>query len=514
MTKAVEPQKTQVIIIGAGPTGLSLASQLLRYGIDFVILEKNEKTTPFSKAVVVQARTLEIFQEIGLAEKALSEGKVTTGLNLFYKGIQKAAVQISGLGEGLSPFPFALSLEQSKTEKLLLDCVTEKTGTVLWKSEFRRFEQSAEEVKVYYTDAKGEEQTIQGEYLIGCDGASSLVRHQMGLAFEGDTVPKIFYIADVKLSSPVINKNELFIFLIKKGFVLFFPMEGPGHYRMVGILPNATPGDQNMEFEQIKEDISGQMAIPVNFEELRWFSTYKVHSRKAGSFSNGRCFIAGDAAHIHTPAGGQGMNTGIQDGYNLAWKLAYFINQKVNRSVLESYSSERVENALHLLRTTDRMFDVMAGSSPFWNFVRLRIFPVIVGIVSKNALVKKKIFPLISQTGIAYPNSSLTLKSSRGRIKSGDRMPFMVFPDGTEIFSYLKDPAFKVLFFGRKEDSHFDPLKELALPVETFCFSEIPKPMQKSLGGVYVFVRPDNHISYIGKDLEACIRWASTMLGK
>jgi 2-polyprenyl-6-methoxyphenol hydroxylase-like FAD-dependent oxidoreductase len=193
--------KTQVVIVGAGPTGLSMAAQLFRYNIDFVILEKNENTTPLSKAIVVQARTLEIFQELGIAGKAMQEGQINTALNLFYKGKQRVSVNFAGLGEGLSAFSFALSLEQSKTEKLLVDYLSSKGKTIQWKSGFTRFEENENHVTVYYKDHNGQEHPIEAEYLVGCDGASSLVRHQMGLSFEGDTVPKIFYVADVKLKS-------------------------------------------------------------------------------------------------------------------------------------------------------------------------------------------------------------------------------------------------------------------------------------------------------------------------
>ena len=185
-------RKTQVVIVGAGPTGLSMAAQLLCSNIDFIIIEKNEKTTPFSKALVVQARTLEIFQELGIAEKAVNEGQITTGLNLFYKGNQKAAINISGLGQGLSPFPYALSLEQCKTEKLLVDYLSSEKKAVDWKSEFTHFEQDKNNVTVYYKDNSGQPQKIEAAYLVGCDGASSPIRHQMGLSFAGTQCLKYF----------------------------------------------------------------------------------------------------------------------------------------------------------------------------------------------------------------------------------------------------------------------------------------------------------------------------------
>jgi 2-polyprenyl-6-methoxyphenol hydroxylase-like FAD-dependent oxidoreductase len=480
-----------------------MAAQLIRYQIDFVILEKNEKTTVFSKAIAVQARTLEIFDEIDLARKALEEGRLTTALNIFYEGKRKVAVDFNGLGEGLSPFPFALSLEQCKTEKLLADHLIKNGKTIHWKCEFLRFEQK-DGVKVYFKDPQGNEQTIEADYLIGCDGAGSLIRHQMGVPFAGSTVPKLFYVADVKLSSPVINKDQLFIFLLKKGFALFFPMEGQGQYRVVGVLPEKTELDHDYRFEDLEEPLRAQMKTELVFEEVRWFSTYKVHSRMARVFGKDRCFIAGDAAHIHTPAGGQGMNTGIQDAYNLAWKIAYTMRYNMNASVLETYNAERMENAKHLLHTTDRMFDIMAGSGVFWNFVRLKFFPLMARLILKSSRVRKLIFPLISQTGIAYPDSPLTHQSAVGKAHAGDRMPYFVFSDGKSIFDYLKEPVFKVLFFGPMEAKPFDQLKHFQFPVVTSSFSEIPEPIFGDAQDFYVLLRPDNHILYIGKSLNTC----------
>ncbi len=499
-------QQTQVIIVGAGPTGLSLAVQLLRYHIGFIILEKNERTTHLSKAIVIQARTLEIFHESGLAKKAIELGRLTTAMNMYYKGKKRMRLDLSGLGEGLSHFPFALSLEQSKTEKMLVDHMAEKGKNILWGSEFTRFEQDEAGVTVYYKDETGHEQIIKGNYLVGCDGARSMVRHQSGQAFEGDTVPKLFYVTDVSLSSPVVNKDELFIFLIKKGFILFFPMEGTGHYRIIGILPDYTEED-TVTFETIREEVTRQMVSPVVFEKVHWFSTYKVHSRKAGSFMNGRCFIAGDAAHIHTPAGGQGMNTGIQDAYNLAWKIAFTIKDNANAALLESYNTERTGNAANLLRTTDRMFEFMTGASGLQDFIRLKIFPLAARYISRNKFFNKRIFPLLSMTSIAYPGSALTITSSMGRVKAGQRIPYFVFRDGKNIFDYLTDPDFKLLYFGAAVPANPEELKNLKFPLSFFSFTDIPTALFKNETDFYILLRPDNHIAYIGKDGQAVTRF-------
>lgn len=495
--------RTQVVIVGAGPTGLSMAAQLLRHNIDFIIIEKNKKTTSLSKAIVVQARTLEIFQELGIVEEAIKRGQITTDMNLFYKGKKKVGINLSGLGEGLSAFAFALSLEQNKTENLLVEYLSENEKKVQWKSELTHFEQHDDGLIVYYKDEQEIEHKMEATYLIGCDGAGSVIRHNLGFSFEGSTEPKLFYVADVILKSPVINKNALYMYMIKKGFILFFPMEGAGHYRIVGILPEHKNTIPEYKFSDIDHIIKQQIISPVDFEEVRWFSTYKVHSRKANSFMKGRCFIAGDAAHIHTPAGGQGMNTGIQDAYNLAWKIACTIRGEVNAEVLKTYNTERIANAKHLLQTTDRMFDIMSGVNRFWNFLRLSFFPLFLTLISKSKFVKRQIFPLLSQIGIAYPDSYLTLKSSIGKVKAGERMHYFVFSDGKQIFRYLTEPVFKLLYFGSNNINI--PLSNgVKIKMTFFSFKEIPTSVFGNATDFYILLRPDNHISYIGKDINKC----------
>ncbi len=497
-----ETTTTQVIIIGAGPTGLSMAAQLLRHKVDFILLEKNQGITNLSKAIVVQARSLEIFRELGIVDEAMKRGQKTTAMNLYYKGERKVQVDLAGLGKGLSEFEFALSLEQSKTEDLLAETVLKQGGKIEWGSELQGFEQQEDRVTVTYKDSIGNEHRISADYLVGCDGAGSLVRKKLGLSFEGSTESKLFYVADVTLSSPVIKQNNLFMFMIRKGFVLFFPMEGENHYRIVGVLPDHDENSKKeYSFSEIGPSIKEQIAIPVNFEELRWFSTYHVHSRMADSFQSGRCFIAGDAAHIHTPAGGQGMNTGIQDSYNLGWKLAYYLRGDLNKTVLESYSTERTTNAKHLLQSTDRMFDIMSGVNPFWNFFRLNFFPLFMKSLASSRFAQKRVFPLISQIGISYPDSYLTSSGKMGKVRSGDRMPFFTFADGTSSFNYIQQPAFKIICIGNITVEN-DQLEALGFAIELIHFKEVPVSIFGDEKEFYMLLRPDNHISFIGKNRE------------
>ena len=438
---------TKVIINGAGPTGLALACQLQRYGIGFIILDRNEKTTHLSKAMVVHARTLEILNEIGLAENAISQGQHAGRFNMVTRGKIRGALKLSEFGKGWSQFPYALILEQSKTEKLMADYLSEHGIAIEWSSEVTHFEDGESGVTVYCKDNSGTEHQLHGDYLVGCDGAASLTRHQLGLAFEGDTEERLFYVADVKLESPFSGQENAWFVMVENGFALFFPMEGAQHYRIIGTVPGTIADKEKLQFSDIAETIKDQLQVPVSFPEEYWFSTYKVHSRMVESFRKGNCFVAGDAAHIHTPAGGQGMNTGIQDAYNLAWKLAFVIQGKADKKLLDTYNEERHANAKRLLKTTDRMFDVLAGAGWLSNLIRLYLFPLILNVVTRMGIFKRKAFPLLSMIGVKYPESALTISSKIGKIDAGDRMPYFLI-NGKSIHESLKDPKYKLLYFG------------------------------------------------------------------
>jgi 2-polyprenyl-6-methoxyphenol hydroxylase-like FAD-dependent oxidoreductase len=228
--------KNDVAIIGAGPTGLSLACQFVRYGIDFVIVEKNEGLTPYSKALGVHARTLEIFEQIGLAQQAVSEGAIAGKGRLLIGGEVRGEFDFSNIGEGLSPYPFVLMLEQSKNERLLYEFLKNHEKEVLWNTELEDFSQDAECVKAQVRSVAGTSQIIEAKYLVGCDGPKSLVRHTLGLTFEGSSFERIFYVADAQIDWNLTH-DALHICFSKHSFVVFFPLKGDKRYRIVGIFP-------------------------------------------------------------------------------------------------------------------------------------------------------------------------------------------------------------------------------------------------------------------------------------
>jgi len=495
--------KTAVLIIGAGPTGLALACQLIRYGIDFLIVDKREGITPYSKAIGVQARTLEIYQQIELADTLVDQGLITKGVRLLEGGEEKAEVPLSTLGEGKSPFPFLLIVEQSKHEHLLYDFSKAHGHDVRWQTTLSDFSHDDAGVAGTVVNASGEKQIIQAQYLVACDGSKSSVRTGLGLSFEGSTLERLFYVADVQLKWDFPH-DMLTACLAKDRSTAFFPMPGEDRYRIVGVFPeDCEKNEGEILYEEIEKQILEDSQLELDIYQVNWFSTYKVHSRRVNKFSVGRCFVAGDAAHIHSPAGAQGMNTGIQDGYNLAWKLALVLRGEASPRILDTYNEERVEVAERLLETTDRMFDLLVNPAWLLSFVRRHIFPHVANFLVGLDSVNQFIFPLISQIGISYHGHSLSVDTEDGfEVRAGDRMPYVMI-DGKGIYDWLHAPKFHLLTFSNdlepNEPNNKAIQKEFGSLVDYLVF-----PLRQRVTEVFgsqkpfsVLLRPDNYIGFV-----------------
>ena len=502
--------ETDVLIIGAGPTGLSLACQLLRYGIDFVVVEKNAGITPYSKAIGVHARTLEIFDQLGLADEAVAKGAIADRARLLVDGEIRGELEFSDIGKGMSPFPFVLMLEQSKTEHLLYQYLKMHQHDVLWKTELQSLSQDTDGIVAEVKTADDKTQAISAKYVVGCDGPKSLVRHQLGLTFGGSTFERIFYVADAQVDWQM-SHDTLHVCFSPDSFVVFFPLKGEKRYRIVGVFPeefNKNEGD--IPYEEIETRIKNESKLDVNISHVEWFSTYKVHTRHANRFSAGRGFLAGDSAHVHTPAGAQGMNTGIQDGYNLAWKIALVIRGKADSKLLDTYNEERLENAKHLLKTTDRFFGFAAGTDWLMNFFRLHVFPPLAKQLFSLDTVRKLAFPLVSQIGINYRHSSLSdhIGDEDFEVKAGDRLPYFLV-DGESNYDSLQEAKFHFLAFSNEPNS-FQGLKDhLEIRYsELVDFNEfsISPGLQEIFGtdkDFCVLLRPDNHVGFISSDISS-----------
>jgi len=494
---------TDVVIIGAGPTGLSLACQLIRYGIDFVVVEKNDTVTRFSKAIGVQARTLEIYDQIGLAQPAIEKGTIASRVRLIEGGEVAGEMNLGNFGKDLSQYPFMLMFEQSRNEELLYQFVRSHGHDVSWNTELEHFSQDTTGVTAQVKLPSGESQTIRGKFLVGCDGASSPVRKELGLTFAGSTFERLFYVADARVDWDFPH-DALHVCLAKDVFVAFFPMPGEDRYRVVGTFPESKNEEQGeVLYEEIEREIKEQAKLKLELSDVRWFSLYKVHSRRVNKFSEGRCFLAGDSEHIHSPAGAQGMNTGIQDAYNLAWKLALVVKGKAGLALLDTYNEERLANAKRLLESTDRMFELAAGSHWLMSFIRTTIFPPVAGFVSSLESFSKRIFPLISQIGVNYRKGKLSehTNDESDDVKAGDRLPYFLL-DGHSIFDKLKEPKFHMLLFSNGDRS--EACKEFVgdlVDCHVIPITERVKEIFEREDDFSVFLRPDNYIAFISSDI-------------
>ena len=493
-----------MVIVGAGPTGLSLACQLVRHGVESVVVEKNGGVTPYSKAIGVHARTLEIYEQLGLAREAVGQGAVAGRVRLLSGGEVRGEFDLSGVGEGMSPYPYVLMLEQSKNERLLYEYLKGRGRDVRWNTTLESFSQTAGGVTAHCKTAGGDSQTIEATYLVGCDGAKSPVRHALGLAFEGSTFERTFYVADAQVDWRF-GHDALTGSLSKETFVIFFPLKGEKRYRVVGVFPEEFAKEEGeVLYEEIEARIKSEAEIELDLHDVEWFSTYKVHTRHVGSFSQGRCFLAGDSAHIHSPAGAQGMNTGIQDAYNLAWKLALVLKGRAGARLLDTYNEERLRNAQNLLRTTDRMFQLAAGPEWFVSFLRTNVFPAVAGYLFNLDSVRKFVFPLVSQIGINYRHGSLSRHDGdeNFRVKAGDRMPYFLV-DGESVYDRLREPKFHLLAFeGDREPVRVSGGEAAGDYADLVDFQTLPLGRAAAeafgAGGSFtVLLRPDNYVGFI-----------------
>ena len=503
---------TDVLIVGAGPTGLTLACQLVRYGIDFVLIEKNPGVTTKSKAIGIQARTLEIYEQLGLAPQAIDRGQIAGKIRIIADRKVRGQVDLSDMGRDLSPYPYLFILEQNENEQLLYEYLQSHQQEVQWQTELEHFTQDEIGVTAQVKTADGLSETIVAKYLVGCDGARSPVRHSLGLTFEGSTLERLYYVVDAQIDWEF-SADAGYGCISRDTLIFFFPMAGENRYRIVGTFPEGF--DQNVDeilYETIEQHIQADTKLSLNISNVKWFSVYKVNTRAVNQFSVGRCFVAGDAAHVHSPAGGQGMNTGIQDAYNLAWKMAFVIKGAASEKLLDTYNEERLPNAQRLLETTDRAFNVLVGSNWFFSFMRMKILPLVAKYAIGRDLVGKNIFSAISQIRLNYRDDSLSNHDGDKdfKVKAGDRMPYFLV-DGESIYDRLHAPKFHLLVFSDSEHGVRDLRQELEqesvdaiLQWRGFANEFKIIPLSPQISGIFgidkpfqLLLRPDNYIGFI-----------------
>ena len=420
-------RETEVLIVGAGPTGLVLALWLTRLGVRVRIVDKTAEPGTTSRALAVQARTLELYNQIGLADAVIERGRRTIAANLWVAGKKVAHAVFGNMGEGLSPFPYALLFPQDEHERLLIDRLGKAGVQVERRTELLGFEDAAGGVLARLKRSDGGEETCEAVYIAGCDGAHSMVRQTLKIGFPGGVYDHLFYVADVEASGAIMN-GELHVALDRTDFLAVFPLKGEGRARLIGTVREEAEGRrENLSWNDLSwNDVSKRVIdwMNVDVERVNWFSTYRVHYRVADRFREGCAFLLGDAAHIHSPVGGQGMNTGIGDAVNLAWKLAAVLGGRANAILLDSYEPERIAFARRLVATTDQAFTGVTSSGAIARIVRLHVVPFLIPFFFSFKTARRIMFRTVSQTLVNYRGSSLS-EGRAGTVHGGDRLPWV-----------------------------------------------------------------------------------------
>jgi 2-polyprenyl-6-methoxyphenol hydroxylase-like FAD-dependent oxidoreductase len=393
---------TEVLVIGAGPVGLTMAAELARFGVTVRIVEKAPTRTDKSKALVVWSRSLELLDRAGCAAAFLATGHRAIAANIVAGPTRIAHVDFDGVA---SPYPFGLMIPQSETERLLETHLQSLGVTVERQTEVTGFTATDDAVTATLRHADGQTEALTTPWMIGCDGAHSIARHGLGMAFDGDTQPSDWVLADIHLSGRVPPANEIDLFWHEDGVLAFFPITGD-RYRMIadvgtahGQGPRADPTLAQVQALMDRRGPGGiQAADPV------WLASFRINERKVKHYRAGRVFLAGDAAHIHSPAGGQGMNTGMQDAFNLAWKLALVCHGICKpKPLLDSYSTERSAVGDQVLHDAGRLTAVAILRNPLAQTVRNTIARLVLGL----SPIRHGMADKLAEVSIGYPSSTL-----------------------------------------------------------------------------------------------------------
>jgi len=478
---------TPVLIVGAGPTGLVLALWLTRLSVPVRIIDRAAQPGTTSRALAVQARTLELYQQIGIADDVVAGGVKVPALNLWVSGRQRARVRIDAIGQGLSPFAFALVYPQDAHEHLLIEHLERAGVRVERETELVHLEQHAAGVTTTLRTKAGEE-VFETAYVAGCDGASSTVRHQLGIEFPGGTYQGYFYVADVHASTPLAN-DELHIDIEDVDFLIVFPLKGSGNLRMVGLVHEHEKPDRAVTFDDVKGRAVDRMQL--GDARANWCSTYRVHHRVAPRFRDGRAFLLGDAAHVHSPVGGQGMNTGIGDAVNLAWKLAAVLKGEAGAALLDTYEPERIAFARRLVDTTDRGFTIVTRQGRVARVVRTRIVPAIAPALFRLPAMRRLFFRTVSQINVSYHDSALS-EGKTGAIVAGDRLPW-IKTNGSDNFAPLAALQWQVHVYGRARKELEAACSALGIALHQFEWNKAARDAGVRDGALYL-IRPDGYI--------------------
>ena len=470
--------KTEILVVGAGPVGLTLALALRRQGLAVRIVDKSAARTDKSKAVVIWPRTLELLDIQGCAQAFVDAGVPARGARILGEGRELVHAHFD---LARSAFPFALLIPQSETERLLEQLLAATGVQVERQVELLSFADDGRQVSATLRHADGREESTTAAWLAACDGAHSTVRHALGLAFDGDTMDTGWILADVLIDGDLPN-DVMTIGWQPEGVMAYFPMGGR-RFRVIAETGSASDtSDPTLAQVQALIDSRGPQGLRAH--DPVWLSHFRINERKIKDYRHGRIFLAGDAAHIHSPAGGQGMNTGMQDVFNLAWKLALVHSGKAAPALLDSYSPERSAIGDQVLSSTGRMTRVALLHNPLLRELR----DLAVGTLSRLPAIQQRLVDQLTELDLHYAHSplSVTPHGAASQPAAGARTPDIALGD-TRLHGLLGGGRFVLLSVGVKSPGVPAELQDLVVTVAT-------DEAQGYDQGHHYLVRPDGYL--------------------
>lgn len=457
---------TDVLIVGAGPVGLFLANECARRGLRWRLIEARPSQSEHSKALAIFPRTLEIFDMAGVVAPFLEAANRVTSIDVIAHGRTLAHMPFA---PEESPYPFIAMVPQNVTEKLLVDQLRAKNGVIEYETSFVSAVQSDNFVSVTVAQ-KSHRRDINAAFVVGCDGAHSAVRHHLNLPFEGAEYHDIFMLADIE-TNKTLPADRLQLCPNEFGPLAIFPMSATRR-RIVATIPN--PKGDAPSLNLVKTILSQRAPSGIEVRDLHWSSYFHIHHRRVAQLRKGRIFLAGDAAHIHSPFGGQGMNTGLHDVWNLVWKLDLVLRGHGNEELLNSYSTERVPVIRHVIEITDFLTRAMATPNKFAQALRDAVIPM----VSRLAPFQHAFVQRFSELGIAYHGSPIVEGPGKRYIDDSMR-------GGNGIFS-----RFLLVIGSDAQSSTTEAARQLA-----GSYPDIVE-LRLAPGQGVSLVRPDGYIAY------------------
>jgi 2-polyprenyl-6-methoxyphenol hydroxylase-like FAD-dependent oxidoreductase len=524
-----------VLVVGAGPTGLTLAAQLQAFGATVRIVDRQLDRVHESRALGVQPRTLEVLRGLGVAQELLARGNDAVWVQLHAAG-RVVRVRLFGLGLDDTAYPFLLLVSQADTEQVLGDHLAGRGVPVERGIEVVGFDADPDAVTCTLRHRDGRTEQVRARYLAGCDGAASTVRRGAGIPFKGGAYPQTFALADLEADG--LDRDAAHAFLGQVGILLFFPLGRPASWRLLAMHPGLRgrrePAQPSLgELQALADAFTGGR---IALRDPVWRTYFGLQHRHATRYRAGRVFLAGDAAHVHSPAGAQGMNTGIQDAWNLGWKLALVCRGVAEEALLDSYDAERRPVGGFVVRFTDRAFSVATSTNPLLRALRTQLVPRVLPLALRFDRAMASGFRTVSQLNISYRHSPAVQEGRptlRRGPRAGDRLPdARTTRDGQGCWlgEALAAPGFHLLLCGPPGDWHPSQLTALrhrypdTLTVHYLTREATPGALQDFDGQVFArlgvdgtaqyLVRPDGHIGYRcgGDDLAGLQRYLARWL--